>query len=117
MQPPRTRVRHRLPTHALPPAALRARSSALLSALLSGTSLVVDRYAYSGVAYSAAKGLPGLDVPWCRGPDAGLPAPDLVVFLDISRDDAAARAGYGKERYEVAEFQDKVWRCGSVGGA
>lgn len=33
------------------------------SKLKSGTTLVVDRYSYSGVAFSAAK---GLDVEWCK---------------------------------------------------
>jgi thymidylate kinase len=33
------------------------------SKLLSGTTLVVDRYSYSGVAFSAAK---GIDIEWCK---------------------------------------------------
>jgi dTMP kinase len=33
------------------------------SKLLGGTTLVVDRYSYSGVAFSAAK---GLDIEWCK---------------------------------------------------
>lgn len=86
---------------------------ALISALLLGTTLVVDRYAYSGVSYSAAKGVPGMDIEWCRNPDIGLPAPDLVVYLRVTNAVAAARSGFGEERYEKAEFQDKVrgvWR-------
>jgi thymidylate kinase len=86
-------------------------SDALLRALQCGTSLVVDRYAYSGVAYSAAKGLAGMDAAWCKAPDAGLPAPDLVVYLELDNAAAAARAGFGGERYEKAEFQDKVGLC------
>ncbi|KAJ0462772.1 putative dTMP kinase [Helianthus annuus] len=31
--------------------------------LKSGTSLIVDRYSYSGVAFSSAK---GLDIEWCK---------------------------------------------------
>ena len=34
--------------------------------LRAGTTLVVDRYAYSGVAFTAAKALPGLDLEWCK---------------------------------------------------
>lgn len=30
---------------------------------MSGTSLIIDRYSYSGVVFSAAK---GLDVEWCK---------------------------------------------------
>jgi len=33
------------------------------SKLLDGTTLIVDRYSYSGVAFSAAK---GLDIEWCK---------------------------------------------------
>jgi hypothetical protein len=44
----------------------------LLDALAAGTTLVVDRYAYSGVAFTAAKGVPALDLPWCK---VGSPAP------------------------------------------
>lgn len=33
------------------------------SKLRSGISLIVDRYSYSGVAFSAAK---GLDLEWCK---------------------------------------------------
>lgn len=49
---------------------------------------VCDRYAYSGVAYSSAK---GLDTQWCKSGDVGLPQPDLVVYLDMSPEQAAAR--------------------------
>ncbi|CAK5274702.1 unnamed protein product [Mycena citricolor] len=70
-----------------------------------GTTVICDRYAFSGVAFSAAKGLP---LAWCRAPDVSLPAPDLTVFLDISPEDARKRGGYGEERYEKEEMQRKV---------
>ncbi|KAK6784841.1 hypothetical protein RDI58_018296 [Solanum bulbocastanum] len=73
--------------------------------LKSGTTLIVDRYSYSGVAFSSAK---GLDIEWCKAPEIGLLAPDLVVYLDISPEKAAERGGYGDERYEQLEFQKKV---------
>lgn len=73
--------------------------------LKSGTTLIVDRYSYSGVAFSSAK---GLDIGWCKAPEIGLLAPDLVVYLDISPEKAAERGGYGDERYEQLEFQKKV---------
>lgn len=38
----------------------------MLSALQSGTTLIVDRYSYSGVVFTAAKELPGLDLSWCK---------------------------------------------------
>jgi dTMP kinase len=58
------------------------------------TSVVCDRYAYSGVAFSSAK--PGLndDLDWCRSCDVGLPAPDAVIFLDLTQEQAEQRGGY-----------------------
>lgn len=47
---------------------------------------ICDRYAYSGVAFSSAK---GLDVNWCKSCDIGLPAPDCIIYLDIPVEDAA----------------------------
>ena len=38
----------------------------LLLKLQAGTTLVVDRYAYSGVAFTSAKRVPGLDLVWCK---------------------------------------------------
>ncbi|GFP87326.1 thymidylate kinase [Phtheirospermum japonicum] len=79
--------------------------SLMESKLRSGTTLIVDRYSFSGVAFSSAK---GLDVEWCKAPEAGLLAPDVVVYLDISPEKAAERGGYGGERYEKLEFQKTV---------
>ncbi|KAK4255801.1 hypothetical protein QN277_008750 [Acacia crassicarpa] len=73
--------------------------------LKAGTTLIVDRYSYSGVAFSSSK---GLDIEWCKAPEVGLFAPDAVIFLDISPEKAAERGGYGGERYEKLEFQRKV---------
>jgi thymidylate kinase len=39
----------------------------------SGCHVIVDRYAFSGVAFSAAKD--GLSLEWCKQPDSGLPRP------------------------------------------
>lgn len=47
----------------------------------------------------------GLSYSWCKSPDFGLPAPDLVLFLDLSPEVAATRGGYGTERYETSEVQ------------
>lgn len=41
-------------------------------------------------------------------PPAGLPQPDIVLFMDLSVDAAAQRGGFGGERYEVPEFQRAV---------
>ena len=78
------------------------------SDLLSGTTIIVDRYYYSGMVYSAAKHLSDLDLAWARHPDEGLLRPDLCIFLDISPEEAAKRGGYGEEKYEKREMQDRV---------
>ena len=49
-----------MPRH-FPLVILAHNSKAMLNTLASGTSLVVDRYAYSGMAYTLAKQLPGLN--------------------------------------------------------
>merc|ERR1712188_338305 len=73
--------------------------------LESGTTVVMDRYSYSGVVFTAAK---GIDVDSCKAPEIGLIRPDLVLFLDLDPAAARARGGYGEERYEKEEFQRKV---------
>ncbi|KAL5476299.1 hypothetical protein EMCRGX_G026225 [Ephydatia muelleri] len=63
--------------------------------LLSGTSLVVDRYAFSGVAFTAAKMVSGTTMEWCKSPDVGLPAPDVVFYLTLPAEVAQTRQEYG----------------------
>lgn len=70
-----------------------------------GTTVLCDRYAFSGIAFSASK---GLSYEWCRAPDISLPAPDLTLFLDITPEKAKERGGYGEERYEKEEMQRRV---------
>lgn len=70
--------------------------------------MVIDRYSYSGAVYSAAKHNPSLGLEWAKSPDVGLPQPDVVLFLELSPAEAAKRGGYGEERYEKKEFQDRV---------
>ncbi|XP_049910309.1 thymidylate kinase [Epinephelus moara] len=71
-----------------------------------GTTLVVDRYAFSGVAFTSAK--PGFSLDWCMKSDVGLPKPDLVMFLQLSPAEAALRGQFGEERYETSVFQRAV---------
>lgn len=75
--------------------------------LESGTLVVMDRYVYSGIAYSLAKS--GLnDFDWLYSPDKGLPKPDLTMFLTLSMDELSKRLGWGNERYERESFQREV---------
>lgn len=101
-----------------------------------GTTLIVDRYAFSGVAFTSAKPvslflatfqtasvwgeelqerwhgclLQGFCLHWCMQPDVGLPKPDLVLFLQLSPGEAALRGQFGEERYETDVFQSAVER-------
>ncbi|XP_036245080.1 thymidylate kinase isoform X2 [Molothrus ater] len=77
--------------------------------LQQGITVVVDRYAFSGVAFTSAKGNFGLD--WCKQPDVGLPKPDLILFLQLNPEAAAERGNFGQERYETSSFQKKVLQC------
>lgn len=68
-----------------------------------------------------------MDVEWCKNPDRGLPAPDVVFYMQLSieqamkrgawrasthaetvRQCAAGAGGFGEERYEKKEFQERV---------
>jgi len=73
--------------------------------LESGVTLVVDRYSYSGVAFTASK---GYDVSWCYHPEIGMISPDVVVWLDMPLEELKKRGGFGEERYEKEEMQKKV---------
>lgn len=70
-----------------------------------GETVIIDRYAFSGVAYSSAK---GLDFEWCKQPDTGLPAPDCVIYLDLPFSHASKRGEFGAERYECESLQRAV---------
>ena len=71
--------------------------------------MILDRYVPSGIVFSVAKDPSPFDVTWAMAPEIGLPAPDLVIFLDIDEEAAATRGGgYGEERYEKRDFQRRV---------
>ncbi len=70
--------------------------------------MVIDRYYYSGIVYSAAKGRPDLSLEWARRPEVGLPRPDICFFLDITTEAAAKRVGFGDEKYETSAMQKRV---------
>lgn len=74
--------------------------------LSQGVTLVVDRYAFSGVAFTSAK--ENFSLHWCKQPDVGLPKPDLVVFLQLRLAEAAKRGEFGHERYENGSFQKRA---------
>ena len=77
----------------------------MAEAMIAGINVVCDRYAYSGVAYSAAK---GLDFDWCKNADQGLMQPDIVFYLNARVEETEKRGGFGEERFEKTDFQKKV---------
>lgn len=83
-------------------------SKSIQDSLESGATVICDRYAFSGIAFSAAKNAAGMSYEWCRGPDITLPAPDITLFLAVSPEQQRARGGFGEERYEKADFQERV---------
>lgn len=84
----------------------RAECAAKLHKLLDDGKLVVaDRYTLSGAAYSMAN---GLSPEWCLNQEKNLPSPDLIVYLDISPEEAATRQEYGTQYTERVDFQHKV---------
>lgn len=76
--------------------------------IANGITIIVDRYYYSGMIYSAAKNNPNLDLGWAMNPDIGLPQPDLCICFIVSTAVAAARGGFGDERYETSDMQTRV---------
>ncbi|KTW32385.1 thymidylate kinase [Pneumocystis jirovecii RU7] len=70
-----------------------------------GTFVIADRYIYSGIAFSVAK---GLDIEWCKAPERGLPLPDCVIYLDVDQEKTSQRQNYGTERYETKVMQENV---------
>lgn len=77
----------------------------MLKALENGQTVVLDRYAYSGLVYSVAK---GLNREWCKNSDRGLIEPDVVIFLDLEWSVLGRRKGFGEEKFEEKEMQIKV---------
>ncbi len=73
--------------------------------LKKGITVICDRYYYSGLAYSSSL---GLDYEWCKGPDKGLPQPDIVFLLKADIISLSKRGNYGEEIYEKLDFQRKV---------
>ena len=65
--------------------------------------VIVDRYIFSGCAYSMAH---GLDVEWCRQSDNGLPKADVVFYFDRTFTSSPDKT----ELFENEMFQQKVYK-------
>ena len=65
-QPRQSKTCHAPLSASVPRRLARACSKRMLETLRQGTTLVVDRFAFSGAAFTAAKGVPGLNLDWCK---------------------------------------------------
>lgn len=91
------------------------KSKQIISTLESGTTIISDRYAFSGTAFTAAKlqikdPSEAQSLVALTSPDQGLPLPDLVIFLTLDDESASRREGFGMERYENQTLQKEVAR-------
>ena len=76
-----------------------------LRELLTTQDVVLDRYIYSGIAYSVAQ---GISKDWCLSKEEALIKPDKILYLDLSPTVAFARKGFGDELYEKKIFLELV---------
>lgn len=88
-------------------------ASTIKAHLAEGRNVVLDRYVYSGIAYSyvasrSSANQKPLSLTWLQAPDLGLLKPDVFFFLNVSEEEQVRRAGFGQERYEKREFQRNV---------
>ncbi|WVW82215.1 thymidylate kinase [Kwoniella bestiolae CBS 10118] len=77
-------------------------AAAIKRDLAQGITVIADRYAFSGIAFSAAKGLP---FDFCLQPDKALPLPDLTLYMSLPQEEASQRSQFGEERYETMTMQ------------
>ena len=78
----------------------------MFAAIKSGHTVVVDRYSFSGVAYTASK--EDADYEWCKAPEKGLLKPDCIIFLSSDIKMLQNRGDFGNEIYETSKFQTSV---------
>lgn len=86
------------------------KSAEIRSRIANGETVVLDRYSFSGEAYSVAK---GLSVHWCICSERGLPHPDATIFFKLSPEQAMERhpVGVRREVYEEVGFLHEVTKA------
>ncbi|KAH8859257.1 Thymidylate kinase [Schistosoma japonicum] len=87
------------------------RQDEISNALKAGISVVVDRYSYSGIAYTAAKFHPlsDADWKWCRSVEYGLLQPDFIFCLAPENfAEISVRDSSGGNKFETMDFQKRV---------
>lgn len=79
-------------------------------ALAAGRDVVCDRYLYSSLAYQGAE----CDPAWVAALNAPFPAPDVVLYLQVPIEVAAARRAARKGTPELYEVDDFLRRVGAA---
>ena len=77
----------------------------LIDMIAENNVVILDRYYYSGLAYSLAH---GVERDWCQKIDLKLLEPDCVIYLDVDPRVAAKRSDYGESVFDNIDFQSKV---------
>lgn len=70
--------------------------------LKKGYTVILDRYYYSGIAYSVARN-PNISIEWCLACEKGLLKPDKVYYLKVDVDTSIARGAISKKKPEPWE--------------
>lgn len=79
----------------------------ILNEIRLGNNVILDRYFFSGIAYTMARG--GIDdIGWIFNADVGLPMPDLLFFLDVPKEMQISVDGFGDEIHDEPIMQEKV---------
>jgi len=76
----------------------------IMQTLEKGKHIVMDRYSYSGIAYAQ----PEINPQWAKYLEHGLPEPDCVFYMNIDAEAAKRRKGWGMERFEVEDAQNRA---------
>ncbi|MCB9543909.1 MAG: dTMP kinase [Myxococcales bacterium] len=79
-------------------------------ALAAGHDVVCDRYLYHSLAYQGAE----CDPAWVAALNAPFPAPDLVLYLQVPAEVAAARRAARQGTPELYEVDDRLRRVAAA---
>lgn len=71
-----------------------------------GCTVILDRYSFSGIAYSMLRG--SCTWEWCQGTEQGLPEPDVIFFMDMDLESLKQRTTAVAERFETTDVQRRV---------
>jgi len=73
-----------------------------------GLIIVSDRYVYSSLAYQSRGMKTPLEINWIRSINQAAIEPDLVIFLDVTPEEAMLRLQEGQKRVQDHNFFENV---------